>query len=120
MTAPAQTRSIAMRAARFAAALPAGLLLGLIWIYRRTLSPLLAALSGPNGGCRFHPSCSQYAAEAVRAHGALAGGWLALRRVLKCHPLHPGGFDPVPASPRRRRTGPPRRHPTPVRHSAPS
>ncbi len=96
MTAPVQTWSIAMRAARFAAALPAGLLLGLIWIYRRTLSPLLPALVGSTGGCRFHPSCSLYAAEAVRVHGALAGGWLALRRVLKCHPLHPGGFDPVP------------------------
>jgi uncharacterized protein len=62
----------------------------LIRLYQVTLSPLL----GPR--CRFYPSCSQYALEAVRTHGALAGGWLALRRLLRCHPLHPGGYDPVP------------------------
>jgi len=88
------------RGATRAASVPARLLLGLVWLYRRAFSPLLPVLFGPACGCRFHPSCSQYAAEAVRAHGALAGAWLALRRLLKCHPLHPGGFDPVP--PRRR------------------
>ncbi len=46
--------------------------------------------------CRFAPTCSEYAAEAVRVHGALAGAWLALRRLVKCTPLHPGGIDPVP------------------------
>ena len=46
--------------------------------------------------CRFNPSCSNYAIEAVERHGALAGSWLAMKRVLRCHPWHPGGFDPVP------------------------
>jgi putative membrane protein insertion efficiency factor len=46
--------------------------------------------------CRFHPSCSRYAMEAVEAHGALRGGWLAVRRLGRCHPFHAGGLDPVP------------------------
>jgi putative membrane protein insertion efficiency factor len=46
--------------------------------------------------CRFTPSCSNYAIEAVERHGALAGSWLAMKRILRCHPWHPGGFDPVP------------------------
>ncbi len=62
-----------------------------IRFYRRFLSPLKAAPS-----CRFHPTCSAYAIEAIEVHGVLRGGYLAVRRVLKCHPLHPGGFDPVP------------------------
>jgi putative membrane protein insertion efficiency factor len=62
----------------------------LIRLYRRALSPLL----GPR--CRYYPSCSQYALEALEEHGALRGLWLALRRIGRCHPLHPGGFDPVP------------------------
>lgn len=66
------------------------LLIGLLRAYRRAVSPLL----GPR--CRFHPSCSQYAIEALAAHGAARGSWLALRRVCRCHPLHPGGEDPVP------------------------
>lgn len=68
----------------------AKLLIALIAVYRYTLSPIL----GRN--CRFHPSCSEYALEALRKHGALRGGWLTLRRVARCHPWHPGGFDPVP------------------------
>jgi uncharacterized protein len=84
------------RVIRLAASLPAQLLLGLIGLYRRTLSPALPAVFGPACGCRFHPTCAAYAAEAVRTHGALTGTWLAVRRLLKCHPLHPGGFDPVP------------------------
>ena len=63
---------------------------GLIRIYQRMVSPML----GPR--CRFYPSCSQYAIEALETHGMLRGLWLALRRLLRCHPLHHGGFDPVP------------------------
>jgi uncharacterized protein len=62
--------------------------------YRYALSPLLGA------NCRFHPSCSDYAAEALETHGALKGSWLGLRRVARCHPWCGGGFDPVP-TPRR-------------------
>jgi putative membrane protein insertion efficiency factor len=65
-------------------------LLVLISGYRLLLSPLLGA------SCRFYPSCSTYAAEAIDAHGALKGTWLTLRRLAKCHPWHAGGFDPVP------------------------
>jgi putative membrane protein insertion efficiency factor len=66
------------------------LLLILIKAYRYCLSPLL----GPN--CRFFPSCSDYAAEAIDKHGAWCGSWLALKRIARCHPWHPGGYDPVP------------------------
>ena len=75
---------------------PARALLGGVWLYQHTLSPALPAVFGPACGCRFQPTCSHYAAEAVRTHGALAGAWLAARRLLKCSPLHPGGDDPVP------------------------
>jgi len=63
---------------------------GLIAIYQWTLSPIL----GPR--CRFLPSCSDYAREAVRSHGAIKGSWLALRRLGRCHPLGGSGLDPVP------------------------
>jgi putative membrane protein insertion efficiency factor len=66
------------------------LLILFIQAYRYTLSPLL----GPR--CRFEPSCSVYAIDALRAHGAWQGGWLAARRIGRCHPFHPGGHDPVP------------------------
>jgi putative membrane protein insertion efficiency factor len=61
------------------------------------VSPVATALAGPGCGCRFAPTCSEYAAEAVQTHGILAGGWLAARRLAKCTPFHPGGPDPVPA-----------------------
>ena len=66
------------------------LLLVLLRAYRLVVSPLL----GP--ACRFEPSCSVYAMEAIRRHGALRGTWLAARRIGKCHPFHAGGVDPVP------------------------
>jgi uncharacterized protein len=69
---------------------------GLIRLYQKTVSPVLPVILGPSCGCRFYPTCSHYAAEAVEAHGALRGGWLAARRMIKCTPLHPGGHDPVP------------------------
>ena len=58
--------------------------------YRRWISPALPAR------CRFHPSCSGYALEALRTHGAVRGLWLTVRRIARCHPFHPGGYDPVP------------------------
>ncbi|PRY38579.1 hypothetical protein LY71_12251 [Geodermatophilus tzadiensis] len=67
-------------------------LLGAIGFYSRAVSPALPPR------CRFAPTCSAYAAEAVAVHGAARGSWLALRRLLKCAPWHPGGFDPVPAA----------------------
>ncbi len=70
--------------------LPAVVLAALIRGYQLLLSPLLPP------SCRFHPSCSRYALEAIVRHGALKGTWLAVRRLARCHPFHPGGFDPVP------------------------
>jgi putative membrane protein insertion efficiency factor len=66
--------------------------------YRRWISPAMPAR------CRFYPSCSAYALEAVTTHGALRGVYLAVRRLLRCHPFHPGGYDPVPPPGKRTRT----------------
>lgn len=66
------------------------LMLGIVRGYQLLISPLL----GPR--CRFHPTCSHYAIEAIQRFGAVKGAWLAGKRILKCHPLHPGGEDPVP------------------------
>ncbi|MBI2060481.1 MAG: membrane protein insertion efficiency factor YidD [Nitrospirae bacterium] len=66
------------------------ILLVLIEAYRAALSPFLGS------ACRFYPSCSQYAGEAIQEFGAWKGARLAIRRVLRCHPFHPGGYDPVP------------------------
>ena len=66
------------------------ILIFLIRAYQYLISPLL----GPR--CRFYPSCSCYAEEALRVHGVMKGGWLALKRISRCHPWHPGGVDPVP------------------------
>jgi uncharacterized protein len=84
----------------FVLRLPARMLLALVWIYQKTLSPALPAVFGPACACRFQPTCSHYAAEAVRAHGTVRGVWLTVRRLLRCTPVHPGGVDPVPV-PRR-------------------
>ena len=64
--------------------------IGIIKLYQIVLSPLL----GPT--CRFHPSCSYYAIAAITEHGLIKGSWLSLKRILKCHPLNHGGYDPVP------------------------
>jgi uncharacterized protein len=69
------------------------LLLAIIRAYQFLLSPWVG------NQCRFYPTCSHYAAEAIDRHGALCGSWLALRRISKCHPWHPGGMDPVPEQP---------------------
>lgn len=66
------------------------LILKMIRVYQKYISPM----SPPT--CRFYPTCSQYAIEAVEEHGAIKGSYLATRRILKCHPFHEGGFDPVP------------------------
>jgi hypothetical protein len=66
------------------------LLLLALRAYQYAIRPLLGA------HCRFYPSCSEYACEAVERHGAARGSWLAARRLVRCHPYHPGGFDPVP------------------------
>lgn len=67
-------------------------------VYKRVLSPILHAGAGMAGGaCRFQPTCSEYAAIALHEHGVVRGGWMALKRVLRCHPGCAGGFDPVPS-----------------------
>ena len=66
-------------------------LIGLIRIYQKMISPWLGQR------CRFHPSCSNYCIDALRQHGMVSGLWLGIRRIFKCHPFHPGGYDPVPS-----------------------
>lgn len=68
-------------------------------LYKFVLSPLLHAGAGMFGGaCRFQPTCSEYAAIALNEHGVLQGGWMTIKRILRCHPVAKGGFDPVPSS----------------------
>ncbi|EIK51619.1 hypothetical protein YO5_14830 [Stutzerimonas stutzeri TS44] len=67
------------------------LALASIKLYQYAISPMMAS------HCRFYPSCSCYALEAIETHGLLQGGWLSLRRLGRCHPWHPGGYDPVPS-----------------------
>ncbi|WP_408641190.1 membrane protein insertion efficiency factor YidD [Salinimonas marina] len=64
--------------------------LALIKFYQWCISPMLGQR------CRFHPTCSFYAIDALKTHGFVIGGWLSCKRIIKCHPLHPGGYDPVP------------------------
>jgi uncharacterized protein len=67
-----------------------GALVLLVRLYQRLISPLLPP------ACRFYPSCSAYAVQALERHGAARGSWLTVRRLCRCHPFHPGGIDPVP------------------------
>ena len=69
------------------------LLITLIKGYRLLISPLFPP------ACRFHPTCSQYAIEALETFGIIQGSWLAIKRILRCHPYHPGGYDPIPPKP---------------------
>lgn len=71
----------------------------LLLTYKRILSPALHALPGFSGACRFQPTCSEYGAIAIAEHGLIRGTFMTLSRLARCHPLHPGGFDPV--APRR-------------------
>jgi putative membrane protein insertion efficiency factor len=66
------------------------IVLALIRFYQRWISIILPS------SCRFYPSCSQYTYQAIEKYGVLRGGWLGVRRIARCHPFHPGGFDPVP------------------------
>jgi len=74
---------------------PAIILTGAIRLYQLTISPAQAFLFGPTGGCRFTPTCSQFAIDAVREHGPIAGSWLVTKRICRCHPLGGGWHDPV-------------------------
>lgn len=72
------------------ARLPRAALILVVRAYQVSLGPMLPA------ACRYTPSCSAYAVEALERHGALRGGWMAVRRIGRCHPFRPGGYDPVP------------------------
>lgn len=74
-------------------------ILGLIRLYQWILSPILG------NACRFYPSCSNYTRQAVERFGAARGSWMGVRRILRCHPWHEGGYDPVPSSPGETRRG---------------
>lgn len=87
------------------------LLLALLAFYKRWLSPALHVLSP--GGCKFLPTCSEYAAMAITMHGPLRGGALAVWRLLRCHPFSRGGLDPVPVPLARARSGQPAATPQP-------
>ena len=79
---------------------------GMLVLYKYGISPVMHTLAGAQGACRFQPSCSEYAAIAIAEHGVLRGVVMAAGRILRCHPLHQGGFDPVPA----KRIGPGAEH----------
>lgn len=70
--------------------LPRRIVVGLITAYQKMVSPLLGA------NCRFQPTCSSYARQAIERFGLIRGGWVAVRRLGRCHPFRPGGYDPVP------------------------
>ncbi|MGB0371950.1 MAG: membrane protein insertion efficiency factor YidD [Opitutales bacterium] len=74
------------------------IILGFLRLYQLVLSPILHAIAGPGFGCRFYPTCSQYAIEAVKIHGAVRGLWLSLKRIIRCNPWGGSGVDPVPVA----------------------
>jgi len=80
------------------------ILLAALAFYKRWLSPAIHSLG--IGGCKFRPTCSEYAAEAITIHGPLRGSVMACWRILRCHPFSPGGFDPVPLPPSTRQAQP--------------
>lgn len=84
--------------------LAVGIALVLIYSYRWVLSPVLHALAGPGMGCRYQPTCSEYALSALRRFGPIKGSWLALKRIGRCHPWGGSGWDPVPNKENHRHT----------------
>ena len=94
--APQSARRLLHYAFSILHSLPKNILLVLVRIYRLTISPAQVFLFGAGAGCRFTPTCSVYAADAVRQHGAAAGSWLAAKRLCRCHPWGEAGHDPVP------------------------
>lgn len=81
-------KQIALHIFRFLYQIPANILIGLVRIYQKTFRYILG------GHCRFHPSCSEYFVLAVQKHGAVKGGIKGILRICRCHPFHPGGYDP--------------------------
>lgn len=79
-----------MQVIRAVLGIPGRLVLGLIRFYQRFISP------GLPSACRFEPTCSVYTYQAIEKYGLLKGGWLGAKRIARCHPLNPGGYDPVP------------------------
>ena len=77
-----------MSVLRWIAAIPSGLIIGMVRLYQILLSPIFGRQ------CRFHPTCSQYFIEAVRKYGAISGSCRGVRRIMRCHPFHRGGYDP--------------------------
>ena len=88
-----QPRSARVRGYKMIAHIVTKCLLALIWVYRVTLKPFLG------GQCRYQPTCSQYAIDAIREYGPFRGAWMGLKRIGRCHPLVKGGYDPVPPKP---------------------
>ncbi len=105
------TNAFIRAAAKVAARTPQFAAILLVRVYQYAISPALHWLS-PGGGCRFHPTCSEYSVGAFHAHGFLRGCWLTLRRIVRCHPWGGAGYDPVPpAATSAEKSVPPAHHP---------